>query len=58
MHCQLGQVERAVERSGEVGKGSQNMRQEVELSECKARHIQTHVGRQDLDAEQSNGKVS
>ena len=32
MHCQLGQMERAVERSGGVGKkGVKNMRYEVKL---------------------------
>ena len=29
MHCQLGHMERAVEKSGGVGKRCQNMRQEV-----------------------------
>ena len=31
MHCQLGQMERAVKRSGGVGKRCQNVRQEVNL---------------------------
>ena len=56
MYCQSGQMERAVERSGGVGKKVSEYEAISELTELKTRHIQRHGGRQNQVAEQSNGK--
>ena len=55
MHCQLGQMERAVRRSGGVGKKVSEYEAGSELCERKSSHIQRHGGRQNQDAEQSKG---
>ena len=58
MHCQLGQMERAVQTVWwSWKKRCQNMRQEVDFLCEKTRHIQRDGGRQNQDAEQSNGQV-
>ena len=46
MHCQLGQMKRAVKRSGGVGKKVSKYKAGSEIIECKTRNIEKYIGRQ------------
>ena len=57
MYCQSGEIERAVVRSGWVGKKVSKYDAGSEIIKLETRSIERHGGKQNHVAEQSNGKV-
>ena len=51
MHCQSGQMERAVEKSGGVGKKMSRHVARIKIVEWKTRNVEAHGGRQNQVAE-------